>query len=121
MAGRIRIFQYLRELWKRFHRRHLLGKLIYVESMQDIPHRLANYVYIVGSQKPKWVIMSCPCRCGEKIKVNLMQSSHPRWELQIDNGAISLRPSLWMTDKKCGSHFWIEKSSVIWVPVRSKQ
>lgn len=118
MAGRVNIFQYLGGLWKRFSRRHSLGRLHYVESMQDIPDCLADHVYIVGLQKPKWVIISCPCGCGEKIEVNLMQSRHPRWKLNVTNGAISLWPSLWMTDKKCGSHFWIEKNRVIWVPAK---
>ena len=116
MAGRINIFEYLHGLWKRFKRRHTLGNLHYVESMQNIPDRLTEHVYIVGLQKPKWVIFSCPCGCGERIEVNLMQSRHPRWKMQVTKGVISLWPSLWMVDKKCGSHFWIEKNRVIWVP-----
>jgi|GEM_PF-687880 hypothetical protein len=116
MAGRINIISYLHGLWKRFKRRQFLGDLRYVESMQEIPDRLEEFVYIVGLQKPKWVIIPCPCRCGERLEINLMRSRHPRWHLQLKNGVISLWPSLWMTDKKCGSHFWIERNRVIWVP-----
>jgi len=121
MASRMNIFQHLNRLWQRFARRHSLGKLHYVESMQDIPDCLADHAYIVGLQKPKWVVIACPCGCGEKIEINLMRSRTPQWELKINAGTISLWPSLWMTDKKCGSHFWIERNRVIWVPKKYGQ
>ncbi len=92
MARGMNLLASLQGYWKRLWRKQTLGKLCYVESMQAIPDRLGRLGYIVGTVKPKWVIMSCPCGCGERIDVNLMQSRHPHWKLQVQNGAISLRP-----------------------------
>lgn len=109
------MLQYINRFWKKLRRKHSLGKLHYVESMHDIPDRLGDHVYIVGLRKPQWVIISCPCRCGERITINVMEGPRPRWQMKVHNGFISLRPSLWVSNNKCGSHFWIEKNRVIWV------
>jgi hypothetical protein len=115
MAIRINIFSKLRSLWKTVRRRHSLGAVRRVKSMQEIPEILGRAVYIVGTQEPKWMIISCPCRCGERIDINLMRSRVPNWQLRFENGVVSLRPSLWLPNDKCGSHFWIVKGRVIWV------
>lgn len=109
------IISHLSRLWMRFRRRQSLGDVYYVESMKEVPDNLGKYVYVVGINKPKWVIINCPCKCGERLAINLMKSHYPRWNLKITDGVISLWPSLWMQDKKCSSHFWIKESRVIWV------
>jgi Family of unknown function (DUF6527) len=84
--------------------------------MQDVPKKLKGTLYIVGKPRPKWAIMACPCRCGQRIDVNLMESRQPSWRLSSDGKEVSLHPSLWMPKEKCGSHFWIRQNRIDWVP-----
>lgn len=86
-----------------------------MQSMRDVPRKVGTCVYVVGLAQPKRVVFACPCGCGEKLTINLMRSIDPRWQLRLARGTISLRPSVWIDDDKCGSHFWIENSRVVWV------
>ena len=43
--------------------------------MSELPPRVRNALYIVGLPA-KWAVLDCPCRCGERIVVNLMRKSH---------------------------------------------
>jgi len=83
--------------------------------MSEVPGRLAGDLYIVAGTKPKWAVLQCPCRCGDRIDVNLMQSRRPFWEITLDRKGITVHPSLWMPKSKCGSHFWIRHSRIDWV------
>lgn len=105
----------INDLWRRIRRKHKLGKIIYVSSMQEIPNNLGSSVYIVGYPKSKWVILSCPCGCGERLDVNLMRSLYPYWIIQIAKKTITIQPSLYVDKNKCSSHFWIKNSHIIWV------
>jgi hypothetical protein len=62
----------------------------------------------------KWVLMKCPCGCGDVITLSLMKSVKPNWRLKSDfSKRISLSPSVWKTDG-CRSHFFIVKSKLKW-------
>lgn len=75
----------------------------------------ANELIIVGSEdNPKWAVLQCPCGCGEQIDVNLMRSRRPFWRLYRTTEGVTLWPSLWVPAWKCGSHFWIVDSTVLW-------
>lgn len=85
-----------------------------VDSMRSVPDQLNSNWYIVGTPTPKWLILECPCGCGDRIDVNLMRSQYPYWVLSIENGLISLNPSLWRSKNTCGSHFWIREGQIAW-------
>jgi len=58
--------------------------------------------------------MLCPCGCGDKIHLNLLEDDSPCWSLRQErDGAVSLRPSVWRT-KGCRSHFFIHNSRIDW-------
>jgi hypothetical protein len=103
------------DLWKGLRRRKRLKKAVWVDSRQDLPARVGAKIYVVGSEKPKWVVLECPCGCGERIDVNLMAARLPAWKLSSKDGMVTLWPSLWMPREKCGSHFWIKNNRIIWV------
>jgi hypothetical protein len=84
--------------------------------MSDLPERLGGDVFVVGETKPKWVVLECPCRCGDRIDVNLMSSRQPRWTLSVSAKGATLAPSLWVPSNKCGSHFFLRENRVQWVP-----
>jgi hypothetical protein len=112
----MKLFDYIRRLWRGIRRRHRIDRVVYVESMSELPKKLKGDLYIVGGTKPKWAVLACPCKCGDRIDVNLMERHHPSWRLQTDRGKVTLHPSLWMPEDKCGSHFWIKRNTVEWVP-----
>lgn len=83
--------------------------------MSDVPDDLASEVFIVtrgGSDR--WALLMCPCGCGQRLAVNLMQTIHPHWRLSIKRGKASLDPSIWVAPHKCGSHFWLVDNRVLW-------
>jgi len=83
--------------------------------MNDIPEHLGGSVFVVGAATPKWAVLECPCRCGDRIDVNLMTSRRPHWNLAISNTGATLAPSLWMPTDKCGSHFFVRNNRIVWV------
>jgi hypothetical protein len=44
-----------------------------------------------------------------------MGSRQPSWKLTLQGGSVTLCPSLWVPDDKCGSHFWITNNAIKWV------
>ena len=102
--------------WRKLRRRQRIDHVVQVESMSDVPKKLKGDLYIVGMSKPKWAILACPCRCGDRIDVNLMASRQPTWQVTKSGQRVTLHPSLWMPKEKCGSHFWIRQNRIDWVP-----
>jgi hypothetical protein len=102
-------------LWRALWRRHRIKGVRRVASINDLPRRLGGELYIVGSSKPKWAVLACPCACRERIDVNLMSSRCPFWTLSGTDDALTLSPSLWMPDTKCGSHFFVRQGKIEWV------
>ena len=86
-----------------------------VESMTDIPNELGWEVFIVSRNGAvRWAVIKCPCGCGERLNVNLMRSANPHWNLSMRRGRVSLSPSLWVSQAKCESHFWLKDNGVYW-------
>lgn len=109
------LINYLKNLWKRLTRRQKVNQIEWVQSRHDIPDNIGKNLFIVGHSNPKWVVMKCPCGCGERLDVNLMKSHHPHWNISYQSEKISLYPSIWLSEDKCGSHFWLKKNKIIWI------
>ena len=101
--------------WRRLRRRRRIARIVQVETMSEVPRRLGGDLYIVVGAKPKWAVLECPCRCGDRIDVNLMESRQPCWRITVNRETISLHPSLWMPQDKCRSHFWVRQNRIDWV------
>jgi hypothetical protein len=116
LADRVNLLRKIRGFWRNLRRRQRINRVVRIESMSQLPKRLKSHLYIVGGAKPKWAILACPCRCGDRIDVNLMATRQPSWQLSTNGGEVSLHPSLWMPKEKCGSHFWLRANRIDWVP-----
>jgi Family of unknown function (DUF6527) len=101
--------------WRKLRRRHHLTRVIHVESREELPNKLGAAIYIVRNETPNWAVLDCPCRCGERIDVNLMPARRPAWQLFTKHGKATPHPSFWMPSGKCGSHFWVRDNRIIWV------
>lgn len=91
--------------------------VVTVESMTEVPDDLENDIFVVRRGGVlRWAMLMCPCGCGDRLTVNLMRTVRPYWQLSLKNATASLSPSLWVSDRKCGSHFWLIKNGVFWCP-----
>lgn len=62
-----------------------------------------------------WCVgMRCPCGCGQRLEMMLLNEVKPRWDAKIDaQGRVTLHPSVWLRTG-CRSHFWLREGKVIW-------
>jgi hypothetical protein len=89
-------------------------KILLVGS--DLPKALRdNVLYVVEEDGfREHAAMTCPCRCGKVIQLNLLTDERPCWHLTVDGGGMpTLHPSVWGT-KDCKSHFFLRKGKIIW-------
>lgn len=68
---------------------------------------------VQGGGREKWLLMQCPCGCGQQIALNLMHSHSPQWKVSVQSAKrFSIYPSVDSTS--CGAHFWLRDGQVIW-------
>ena len=97
-------------------RRHQYQGVVRVAAHDPKLSGLARRGYLVVQMKgdrPTWLVMACPCRCAELLRVNLMPSIEPHWNLLVKGDSVTVDPSLDV--RSCGSHFWLRDSRVYWV------
>lgn len=58
----------------------------------------------------KWLVMRCPCGCGEIRRVSLSPSVRPTWRYELDRtGHVSLFPSVDLMSS-CRAHFVLRRN-----------
>jgi hypothetical protein len=55
----------------------------------------------------------CPCGCGDKIELSLMEENRPSWRISEDLEFPSVSPSIRRV-VACRSHFWIDEGEVFY-------
>lgn len=61
---------------------------------------------------PRWLLISCPCGCGEEFPINLDPRAGPAWHLYKDGRrGVSVFPSVWREDG-CRSHYIIWRNKI---------
>jgi hypothetical protein len=61
---------------------------------------------------PRWLMIKCPCGCGEEIPVNLDQRAGKAWRLYRNKAGLTLFPSVWR-DTGCEAHFIIWRDRIL--------
>lgn len=57
----------------------------------------------------------CPCGCGQRIELPIIEEAVPRWGMTLDEQDYpSLYPSVWLREG-CRSHFFLRKGKIVWV------
>ena len=83
---------------------------------ENIPETLEQKViYIVEEDGYReQAAMTCPCKCGSILHMNLLEDERPCWTVTIHaDTTTSLHPSVWRK-KGCRSHFWFRAGRVYW-------
>ena len=73
---------------------------------------------LVTRGSPRWLLMRCPCGCGEEIPVNLDARAGKAWRLyKTAKAGLTLFPSVWR-DTGCRSHFIIWRNHIVMCGIR---
>jgi|SRR5690554_1981935 len=61
------------------------------------------------------VAFRCPCGCGKRLELLLIEEAKPNWSISLDEeNKPTLHPSIWLK-RGCKSHFWLRRGRIIWV------
>ena len=72
----------------------------------------AGEAVLIERGRPRWLLMACPCGCGEEIPINLDSRAGPAWRLYRNQRAgVSIFPSDWR-DTGCRSHFIVWRGHI---------
>lgn len=67
---------------------------------------------VVMRGTPRWLLLKCPCGCGEEIPVNVDPRAGKAWRLyEVSSGKPTLYPSVWR-DTGCRSHFILWRGQI---------
>lgn len=94
------------------------SRVLKVIDGDSLPDRLpVRDLVLAREQDEDWCVgMRCPCGCGRKIELLVIEEAKPRWDLDVDpKGRPTLSPSVWLRDG-CRSHFWVRSGRVRWCP-----
>lgn len=68
---------------------------------------------IVARDKPRNLIIKCPCGCNDDIIVNLDPRAGSAWRIYTKRRGLSVYPSIWR-ESGCQSHFIISQNKISW-------
>ena len=73
----------------------------------------AGDVALVERGCPRFLVIKCPCGCGEELVINLDQRIGSAWRFYRRRGGLTVYPSVWR-ESGCGSHFIIWDDRILW-------
>jgi hypothetical protein len=69
------------------------------------------------SRRFEMAAVACPCGCGHRIMLNLLDQHR----LRLERGLPTVSPSILVSDAPCLSHFFITRGKVDWADKWSKK
>ena len=72
----------------------------------------AGDAVLIERGRPRLLLLSCPCGCGEEFPINLDPRAGPAWVLYGRSNALSLFPSVWR-ESGCRSHYVIWRGRIL--------
>lgn len=68
---------------------------------------------LIQRGQPRWLLLKCPCGCGEDIPINLDPRAGKAWRCYFDKDrGLTIFPSVWR-DTGCQSHFIIWRNQIV--------
>jgi hypothetical protein len=87
------------------------------QLVEFIPEHLGEGVLYI-SQQYRTAAHLCCCGCGKEIITPLTPTD---WALRIDEGKVTLSPSIGNWSLACQSHYWIKRNKVVWAGKMSQR
>ncbi|MDQ0133722.1 hypothetical protein J2T08_001623 [Neorhizobium galegae] len=106
------IMRWVRRIWDKYGPAR---RLVIVDG-DALPDVLpARDLVLTRDDGDDWSVgMRCPCGCGERIEMMILEGTLPRWDISINEvGRPSLHPSVWRKSG-CRSHFWVREGRILW-------
>jgi Family of unknown function (DUF6527) len=67
---------------------------------------------LIQRGRPRWLLLSCPCGCGEEFPINLDPRAGPAWRLYGNvQSQLTVFPSVWR-ESGCKSHYVVWRSRI---------
>jgi len=66
---------------------------------------------LVERGHPRWLVLSCPCGCGDEVAVNIDNGAGKAWRVRSPGTKLTVYPSVWRDDG-CFSHFVIWRGAI---------
>lgn len=104
-----------KRLWRRIFPRQPDLELSFVEG-DTPPENLSPGHFVVAREGDElWAAaLLCPCGCGERIELALIEEATTKWRLVSEERlSPTLHPSVWRKTG-CRSHFWIRGGMIVW-------
>ena len=86
-----------------------------VESRAEVTDQLKSPgdAVLIHRGQPRWLLLKCPCGCGDEIPVNLDRRAGKAWRFYDSaKSGVTLFPSIWR-DTGCESHFIIWRGQIL--------
>ena len=80
-------------------------------------HETDHGELMIGQDK-KVIRFLCPCGCGKEIFLTTKEYSDTpgrNWTIKVEDGKVTLHPSINAWRLPCKSHYWIRENRIIWV------
>jgi hypothetical protein len=103
----------------------MANRRISLKAEVESRSRAAQFLNVPGDAvlvqrgTPRWLVLRCPCGCGDEIPVNLDSRAGKAWRLyRSQTSGITLFPSVWR-DTGCQSHFVLWRNQILMFSVDS--
>lgn len=102
--------------WRRLWAKIEFARNLKVVAGDSLPKELPSRNLILAREADEdWSVgFLCPCGCGRRVELLLVEEAKPRWRLDMDEkGRPTLTPSVWLRGG-CKSHFFLRKGRITW-------
>lgn len=91
-------------------------RITIVEADTPPPKLPRRNLVLAREDNEDWAVaFRCPCGCGKRLELLLIEEAKPNWSINISKeGKPTLHPSVWLKGG-CKSHFWLRNGKIIWV------
>jgi Family of unknown function (DUF6527) len=102
--------------WRRFLARFSPRRVLTIIESDSLPEQLPRRNLVLAREDGEdWCVgLRCPCGCGERLEMMMLENVTPRWDIALDKqGRVSLLPSVFRR-VGCRSHFWVRAGRIVW-------
>jgi len=102
--------------WRSFKTRLAPRRSLNILAGDTLPDRLPRRdLILMCDDGEDWSVgLLCPCGCGHRLEMMVLDGVRPRWDVTIDKqGYPTLHPSVSLLTG-CRSHFWVRQGKIVW-------